>query len=169
MRVGVLFRRSPVRGPPRMTHAVDAIDWFRADHVFEVGELPGRSPQLDPLGTDDRNASGVVAAVLHAAEAVDQDGYDWFRSDVTDNPAHTVASPVGAAARAPAYFFLRSTQPSLFVCRPGAMPSDPAGTSSVMDEPAPTYAPLPTVTGAMSCVSLPIKAPSSMTVWCLFT
>src|SRR6478735_9710445 len=103
MRVGVLLRRSPVRGPPRMTHAVDTIDGFRADHVFEVGELPGRSPQLDTLGTDDRDASGVVAAVLHAAKAVDQDGYDWFRSDVTDNPAHTVASPVGGCCAGPRY------------------------------------------------------------------
>ena len=32
--------------------------------------------------------------------------------------------------------------------------------------PLPTYAPLPTVTGAISCESLPMNAPSSMVVWC---
>ncbi len=46
------------------------------------------------------------------------------------------------------------------------MPSAPGGTLSVIEEPAATYAPRPTVTGAISCVSLPMNAPSSITVAC---
>ena len=41
------------------------------------------------------------------------------------------------------------------------------GTSSVIDDPAATYAPVPMRTGATSCESVPMNAPSSMMVWCL--
>ena len=45
--------------------------------------------------------------------------------------------------------------------------SAPAGTSSVMALPAPTYAPSPMVTGATSVLLLPMNAPASMRVGCL--
>ena len=57
----------------------------------------------------------------------------------------------------------------MFRCLPALTASAPAGTSSRIVVPVPTYAPLPTVTGAISCVSLPMNAPSSMTVCCLRT
>jgi len=41
--------------------------------------------------------------------------------------------------------------------------------SRVIDEPAAMYAPSPTRTGAISCESLPMNAPSSITVGCLCT
>ena len=50
-------------------------------------------------------------------------------------------------------------------CQP---PSCPAATSRVTTLPAPVLAPAPMVTGARSMVSTPMKAPSPMTVWCLF-
>ena len=49
------------------------------------------------------------------------------------------------------------------------MASAPGGTSFVIDEPAATYAPAPTRTGATSWLSLPMNAPSSITVWFLRT
>ena len=60
-------------------------------------------------------------------------------------------------------------QPSLTTCfaRPNA--SESGGTSWVMHEAAATYAPLPTFTGATRVASLPMNAPSSMIVLCLFT
>ena len=73
---------------------------------------------------------------------------------------------VGAPRRLRLRRFLRDTQPSLLTCLPRAIASASAGTSFVIDDPAATYAPLPTRTGAMSCVSLPMNAPSSMTVGC---
>src|SRR5271154_4054530 len=50
-------------------------------------------------------------------------------------------------------------QPSLLTCRPRASASASAGTFSVITEPAATYAPSPTRTGATSAVSLPMKTP----------
>ena len=61
-------------------------------------------------------------------------------------------------------FFLFSTQPSMFRCFPALTANAPAGTSSRIVVPVPTYASRPTVTGAISCVSLPMKAPSSIVV-----
>ena len=46
------------------------------------------------------------------------------------------------------------------------MASASAGTSRVTVVPVPTYASSPTVTGATSCESLPMKAPSPMVVVC---
>src|SRR5450759_4814380 len=49
-------------------------------------------------------------------------------------------------------------QPILFIWRPRAIPNPSAGIFSVMVEPAATYAPSPTRTGATRVESLPIKA-----------
>src|SRR6185437_2070088 len=58
-------------------------------------------------------------------------------------------------------------QPGLLTCRPRAMPSASTGTFSVMIEPAATYAPSPTRTGATSAVSLPMKTRLPIFVSCL--
>src|SRR4051794_23033174 len=62
-----------------------------------------------------------------------------------------------------------ATQPSLLTCVPREMPRAPGGTSAVIDDPAATYAPAPIRTGAISWLSLPMNAPSSMIVGFLFT
>lgn len=48
------------------------------------------------------------------------------------------------------------------------MARESSGTSFVIVEPAPIYAPLHIFTGATSCVSLPIKTLSSIIVLCFF-
>src|SRR5260221_321520 len=50
-----------------------------------------------------------------------------------------------------------AAHPSLFTCWPRARPNASGGTFFVITEPAPTYAPLPTRTGATSAVSLPVR------------
>ena len=133
MRMRVLFGGPAVRRPARVAHAVDAVERLDPDRVLEVGELPRRAAQLDALGAHERHARRVVAAVFHAPQPVQQHGHDGLRTDVSDDPAHT---------RLPYPFcvtgFLRSAQPSTLACRARAMPSAPAGTSSTIEEPAPT-------------------------------
>src|SRR5205085_11311413 len=88
--------------------------------------------------------------------------------------------PQATAARATrrvifvSYFFLRFSrravaQPSTTRCGTRVSASASGGTSFVIVEPAPTYAPLPMRTGATSCESEPMNAPSSMIVLFLFT
>src|SRR5579864_1996461 len=60
-------------------------------------------------------------------------------------------------------------QPSFRICLDRPIASESAGTSSVMHEAAPTYDPLPNLTGATKVASLPTKTPSSITVLNLFT
>src|SRR5271165_1273165 len=62
-----------------------------------------------------------------------------------------------------------AAQPGLFAWRPRAMPSAPAGTFSVITEPAATYAPSPMRTGATNAVSLPMKTRLPIVVGCLAT
>src|SRR5262249_55519260 len=61
------------------------------------------------------------------------------------------------------------TQPSFVAWRARPRARASAGTSSVMVEPAPTYAFLPMRTGATRVESLPMNAPSSITVTCFFS
>src|SRR5580765_8066648 len=63
---------------------------------------------------------------------------------------------LGFSAAANSRRFLEA-QPGLFTWRPRAIASASAGTFSVIVEPAATYAPSPTRTGATSALSLPIN------------
>ena len=53
-------------------------------------------------------------------------------------------------------------------CLPLATAKDSSGTSFVITEPAPTYAPLPILTGATNDELVPIKLLSPTVVLCLF-
>src|SRR5260370_4136827 len=64
---------------------------------------------------------------------------------------------------------LLAAQPFLLACFPRAIPSDSAGTFSVIAEPAAMYAPSPILTGATSTESLPTKQRFTIVVLCLFT
>src|SRR3569623_2053704 len=69
--------------------------------------------------------------------------------------------------RCPVYFccfFTGRFQPLRVCCGVRLKVSSPAGASLLMVEPAPMVAPAPTVTGAINCVSEPMKTSSSMTV-----
>ena len=133
-------------------------------------ELPRRSPQRDALGADERHAGGVVAAVFHAPQAVEQHRDDRLRADVSDDSAHDVCSRSfrGVLASGGAAF-LRS-DPALDVRLAAARDAERAGRHVLGDRRARRRRrrPCRRVTGAISCVSLPMNAPSSMTVWCFF-
>src|ERR1017187_8334940 len=62
-----------------------------------------------------------------------------------------------------------AAQPSLFTCGERPMASASEGTGWVMQEPAPTYAPLPMLMGATRVESEPTNTPSPMVVVCLCT
>ena len=66
-------------------------------------------------------------------------------------------------------FLTGRLQLSIVIWRGREIVSLPAGASLLSVVPAPRVAPLPTVTGAISWLSLPMKASSSMTVRDLFT
>ncbi len=77
--------------------------------------------------------------------------------------AFSAASAAGEPGRR------RRTQPATFRWTARATAMAPGGTSLVITEPAAVYAPSPTVTGATSMVSEPIRTWSPIVVRCLAT
>jgi len=106
---------------------------------FQIGQFPGGATKGNTLRAHQRDASRVVAAIFHAAQSVQQYRHNWLRPDVSDDSAHiqnpTLFVPDYVLSGLP---FRRSTQPSTLFCRPRAIPNAPAGTSSTIDDPAPT-------------------------------
>ncbi len=87
--MGVLFGGAAVRGPAGVADAEGAVDGRFGDDVFEVAEFAGGAAQGEAFGaTSYGDAGGVVAAVLEAAQAFNDDGDDRLRSDISDNSTH---------------------------------------------------------------------------------
>ena len=89
------------------------------DHVFEVRQLAGAPAQLDVAVDDDGDAGRVVAAIFEPPQPVDQDGHDFLRSDVSDDPAHSIH---GLPSEFTTFCVLlaSSTQPSIVALLAGA-------------------------------------------------
>ena len=89
MRMGVLFGGAAVGGPARVAEAVNAVDGRLADRFLEIGKLAGCAAEFEvAFVVDNGDAGGVIAAVFEAPEAVDNEGYDFLGSDISDNAAH---------------------------------------------------------------------------------
>ena len=89
MRVSVLLGRPAVSRPPGVPQAVLAIQRAPAHGLFEIRELAGAATDLHAAVIDDGDAGRVVAAILQALQPVEDDWNDRFRSDVTDDAAHS--------------------------------------------------------------------------------
>ena len=70
------------------------MDGRAGDDLLEVTELAGSAAKFEGVRVLGRAADGdpgrVVAAVLQAAQAFNDDFNDGLRTDVTDNSAHGV-------------------------------------------------------------------------------
>ncbi len=87
--VGIFFCRSAVGGPAGVADAEGAVDGVGGEDGFEVAELAGGAAELEPAGaTGDRDAGGVIAAVLETAQALNDDGHGGLRANVSDDSAH---------------------------------------------------------------------------------
>ena len=139
MRVRVLLGRTPVRRPARVADAELALERMQlASTSSSRDSLPALRRISSIAVPHDRDARRVVAAILQPSQAFDEHRHERLRADVPDNAAHgSVSSPIADGSRAGA-------RPSR-ACFPDGRarsPSASAGTSSVMEEPAATYAPL---------------------------
>src|SRR5262249_20392025 len=88
VRVGVLLGRPAVGGPARVAETEGPLDRREPEVLLEVAQLAGAAHDLDGVAVDDRDARGIVAAVLQAPQAVEEDGADPLAPDVPDDPAH---------------------------------------------------------------------------------
>src|SRR3990172_8414945 len=82
-----------VGGPARVPEAHVAAQRSLAEDRLEVAELPERAAHREAPVLEDRDAGGVVAAVLEAAQPADHHVHGLlFPTDVADDPAHASVS-----------------------------------------------------------------------------
>ena len=88
VRVRVLVGGPAVGGPARVAEADAAFDRLLAQESLQVLDAPGRAPDLQPRGADNRDARRVVAAVLEAPEPLDHGVDRVLVPDVSDDSTH---------------------------------------------------------------------------------
>src|SRR5579871_3890124 len=92
MRMRVLLGGTPVRGPARVTESVAAGDGIEAHGFFEIAQLPFGAADLQSIVAAHGHAGRIVAAILEASQAFENQRHNRLMTDVSDNPAHVVRS-----------------------------------------------------------------------------
>src|SRR5271169_5861225 len=89
VRVRILFRGAAVRGPAGVADAVGAFNGRFLNDFLEIAQLARGAADFElSVFCDNRDARGVVAAVLQLSQAFDDDRHHLLRPNVTDNSAH---------------------------------------------------------------------------------
>ncbi len=89
VRMGVLFGGTSVSGPARVADAVGAVHRLEADDLFEVAQLALGAADFEPFAVaGDRDARGVVSAILEPLEAIEDHGNHALFTDVSDDSTH---------------------------------------------------------------------------------
>ena len=95
--MGVVVGGAAVRGPAGVADAQTARrQRVGTDGRVEVDDLARLLTHLDGAVGHDRDAGGVVPAVLHAAQALDHHPARLAGTDVTDDSAHGPNLTVGS-------------------------------------------------------------------------
>ena len=87
-RMRVLDADAPVRRPARVADSRGGRRPVRADRLLELHEVTGGARVVRPGLLQEADAGRVVAAVLEALEALDQEILGRPPADVSDDPAH---------------------------------------------------------------------------------
>ena len=87
-RVRVLLGDAAVRRPARVAEARRRGRAVRSGAGLQVLERADGADVVEPVVLEERDPGGVVAAVLQALEAMEQERLALTRSDVSDDPAH---------------------------------------------------------------------------------
>src|SRR5207247_10592018 len=75
VRMRVLFGRTAVGGPASMPDSVSPIERLKADNFFQVPQLALSAANLQALAiAANGNTGGVVAPILQASQAINNDG-----------------------------------------------------------------------------------------------
>src|SRR5688572_10367355 len=92
--VRVVFRGTPVRGPPRMTDADGAVDGAVAQRALERLDPTHGAPDVQAARVEHGNARRIIAAVLQPLEAVDDDADRALLTHIADDAAHGCSPPI---------------------------------------------------------------------------
>ncbi len=93
MRMGIFLGGAAVRGPARVSDAVDAFERSDADRLFEIAQFSRRAADFQlAVVAHDGDAGGVVSAVFEAPEPVQDQRHNALRADIADDSAHGCCS-----------------------------------------------------------------------------
>ena len=146
-----------MRGPARMTNAGGAGQRACFQGRGQIPELALSTPAINLAVNKGGDAGTVIAAIFQTPQRFQKPRCRRLLPNHADNAAHQ------------RYPFPLKPRPGLTAWRPRAIASASSGTSSVITLPAATSARAPTRTGATKAVSLPMKAPSPISVRCFAT
>ena len=154
VRMGVALGRRAVRRPARVADAGGAGQRRAVQRRGEVAELALGAAALDLAVDQGGDAGAVIAAIFQPPQRLQDAGGPPACAPMTPTMPHisVVFSLLAAAPQCRRAAGLRSP------AAPRANASASAATSSVITLPAATMAPSPTVTGATSAASEPMKA-----------
>ena len=88
MRMGVVHRRSPMRGPARVSYAGVPFKFVVRHLRLQLGHARRTARPRQAAAGMHRDTAGVVAAVLQALQALYQDGNDIAVRNRADDAAH---------------------------------------------------------------------------------
>src|SRR6266566_8650407 len=88
MGMGVFLRGAPVRGPAGVADPVGAFERRFVYSLFEIAQLSGGPAHIELAIIHHGNARGIIASIFQPPQAVNDQGYDFFRADVTDDSTH---------------------------------------------------------------------------------
>ena len=101
-RMCVLFRDAAVRRPARVAEAVVRQRAVLAGGLFQVLEVADRADVVESAGLTQRDPGRVVASVLEALEALEEQRLRRTGTDVPDDPTH-VEPPFAAVTARPRF------------------------------------------------------------------
>ena len=92
--MGIGLGDAAVRRPARVRDADPAVLRRRGELVLEFGDLAYRPAQAYvSFAVDDRDPGGIIAAILEATQALDENGHNIAFRDRTNDSAHEFALP----------------------------------------------------------------------------
>jgi len=104
VRVGIGRRGRAMRGPARMGNAGGAMGRIGGQFLHQPDQLARRAAAHQFAAMHDAHARGIIAAIFHPAQTIDQTIRHIFLADDADNAAHTqnpcCSWPLPAASRA---------------------------------------------------------------------
>src|SRR5207244_6433571 len=94
VRMRVLFGRAAVGGPASMPDSVSPIERLKADNFFQVPQLALGATNLQALAiAANGNTGGVVAPILQAPQAINNDRNDALLAYISHDSAHLKIAP----------------------------------------------------------------------------
>ena len=93
VRMRILFRRTPVRGPARVPDSVESVERAQTYRLFQIPQFPRCPPDIQlAVLRDHGDSCRVISAIFQPLQAVKNQRHHFFRPYVPHDSAHKVLS-----------------------------------------------------------------------------